>query len=578
MNGAGTQKRRSARLSAEGVEDVNEGQPPQKKTKVAGQTTVGTKTADGGPAVQGRKGKGKKVYDQVDDDDGFMFSKGSKKGKSAKANATTTAKSTTEAQAGAGATGKTGHDASAETAAPKTAKKTRRQMPSTPERDAADRTVRRSKRISNEHEQPQPEPQASPIRASHAKSHLNTKERSPSPEKARPVTVEKKRRRVVEAEGEGAERAVEEQRTARIALPFADTPVIKRNKEMRKASADMAAKSASAGGSRRTSSGMRGKRASSLMEEGKGSALPHPEVPTSEFYKHISADLTEPRRMRCLLGWCSNRALPPKPSAPTSRGPEAQMEFQALQAARVIQAELAQDLVSRGILSDWFSRDETADVKTTVKKAPNPRNVTNASKAEELEAELERLKQERAQWDALLSSTNLPTSPRKPSPESADPSTPALSPINPDLLSTPDRAIFAQLNNAPITETETDTPSQPLPTVTTVQSRLQTLTANLEFNVDALFHGVHALAALGETGDRLADRVLRESASVLEARESRKRELVAEAESKENGAGEGVRSSGVAVLDALRGLGRVLNEGAGDGGQQGLVGKGRDGR
>lgn len=396
------------------------------------------------------------VYDQVDDDDGFMFSKGSKKGKSAKANATTTAKSTTEAQAGAGATGKTGHDASAETAAPKTAKKTRRQMPSTPERDAADRTVRRSKRISNEHEQPQPEPQASPIRASHAKAQLNTKERSPSPEKARPVTVEKKRRRVVEAEGDGAERAVEEQRTARIALPFADTPVIKRNKEMRKASADMAAKSASAGGSRRTSSGMRGKRASSLMEEGKGSgefapesfalpvhfgfatdglldelqgreafdpflssplplftsgsqgdssqtprvhsadetfpppALPHPEVPTSEFYKHISADLTEPRRMRCLLGWCSNRALPPKPSAPTSRGPEAQMEFQALQAARVIQAELAQDLVSRGVLSDWFSRDESADVKTTVKKAPNPRNVTNASKAEELEAELER--------------------------------------------------------------------------------------------------------------------------------------------------------------------------------------------
>lgn len=402
------------------------------------------------------------VYDQVDDDDGFMFSKGSKKGKGAKASGTTAtpaAKPTAEAQAGAGANIKPAAETPAEAAAPKTAKKARRKMPTTPERDAADRTVRRSKRISSEHEQPQPEPQASPIRPSHAKSHQNTdaqaKDRSPTPEKVRPLTVEKKRKRFVEPDGDGGEHAVEE-RTERIALPFADTPVIKRNKEMRKASADMAAKSAAAGGSRRTSSGMRGKRASSLMDEGKGNgefvldsftvevgfgfaisggydrvqkdagtsglvplsprssvhssdgrgrpgplrarfadtassplALPHPEVPASEFYKHISADLTEPRRMRCLLGWCSNRALPPKPSAPISRTPEAQLEFQALQAARVIQAELAQDLVSRGILSDWFSRDESTDVKS-VKKAPNPRNVTNASKAEELEAELDR--------------------------------------------------------------------------------------------------------------------------------------------------------------------------------------------
>lgn len=61
-------------------------------------------------------------------------------------------------------------------------------------------------------------------------------------------------------------------------------------------------------------------------------ALPHPEVPTAEFYKHISAQLTEPTRMRCLLGWCGSRALPPKPDAPKESSKEANAEFQALQA------------------------------------------------------------------------------------------------------------------------------------------------------------------------------------------------------------------------------------------------------
>jgi hypothetical protein len=61
-------------------------------------------------------------------------------------------------------------------------------------------------------------------------------------------------------------------------------------------------------------------------------ALPHAEVPTREFFKHISADLTEPRRMRCLLGWCGTRAMPAKPDAPKESTSAASLEFQALQA------------------------------------------------------------------------------------------------------------------------------------------------------------------------------------------------------------------------------------------------------
>ena len=132
-------------------------------------------------------------------------------------------------------------------------------------------------------------------------------------------------------------------------------------------------------------------------------------MPTAEFYKHISADLTEPRRMRCLLGWCGTRALPPKPEAPKDSSQASSLEFQALQAgksglspgideadlkadidvARVIQAELSNDLVTNGTLSDWFSRDEAAPPAIPLRKAPNPRNIANTAKAEELERELE---------------------------------------------------------------------------------------------------------------------------------------------------------------------------------------------
>lgn len=276
-----------------------------------------------------------------------------------------------------------------EAPAPKTTqKKVRRRLPSTPERDAADRNVRRSKRLSNEGAPS--DNRASPHKPAHARSHAKH-DRSPSPEKARPLTVEKKRKRGVDG--------VEEEKIMRIQLPFADTPVIKRNKEMRKASAE--------NGHRRSSSGMRGRRASSLIDEGRGNgelqtkypdgvmarqacaasstalsrktqrtrfnsesgrpglstpplsdvhallreaasstinstppadnngdfpALPHSEVPAAEFYKHISAELTEPRRMRCLLGWCGTRTLPPKPDAPKDKTAASNSEFQALQA------------------------------------------------------------------------------------------------------------------------------------------------------------------------------------------------------------------------------------------------------
>ena len=54
-------------------------------------------------------------------------------------------------------------------------------------------------------------------------------------------------------------------------------------------------------------------------------ALPHKKVDTAEFYKHIAADLPEPRRMRQLLIWCGTRAMGDKPSGSRSEDESARL-------------------------------------------------------------------------------------------------------------------------------------------------------------------------------------------------------------------------------------------------------------
>ncbi|KAK3715971.1 hypothetical protein LTR37_006701 [Vermiconidia calcicola] len=571
MNGAGGYaKRRSARLSAEGAEG---NEAPMKKTRVQGAqsstSAVSTKGQDEDSGVASRKKR--KVYDE--DVDGFAFTK-SKRSKPTKAPAVRNSGPERASPV------KLPPAASTEDAEPKnTQRKTRRRLPTTPEREPAAKPIRRSKRLSNENEPTRQ--QTSPHKPAHARPHAKH-DRSPSPFNARPVTVEKKRQRTADG---GTE-----EKTMRIQLPFADTPIIKRNKEMRKASAETS--------HRRSSSGMRGRRASSLIDEGRGNeasellppaasnrsrscpelntqvsglstppssenvafrppeaialnsiaqetladdripttALPHSEVSSADFFKHISAEVTEPRRMRCLLGWCGTRALPAKPDAPTESTVGLNLEFRALQAARVIQEELSQDLTSKGILSDWFSRDDSVPPRIPLRKKPNPRNVANAAKAEELERELERLKKDRAEWDELIASAASPSaaSPSSPSKPHAEDDG-SLSPLHPELLDSPQRAILEQLQ-ALTTQSLTD-PSA-------IQQRLRDISENLEFTVDQFAHGVHALNTTKETAERLADRSLADAAGILEEREKDQ------------------RTNGKAVdpMSALRGLAKVLNK------------------
>jgi len=218
----------------------------------------------------------------------------------------------------------------------------------------------------------------------------------------------------------------------KIMLPFADTPVITRNKEMRKGSKE--------GGHRRSSTGLRGRRASSLIDSGmsngecglwllrsaehcekRGStdevaALPHSEVEVRNFFKYIEQSLPEPRRMKQLLTWCGSRALPDKPSGDV-KNVNAIMagEFTGTLGrkttrtdtvtARAIQQELIEELSNKPELSDWFSRvcerlptsgkhllicqqEDTAP--PPVIKKPNPQNDKNQATLEELEEEVKR--------------------------------------------------------------------------------------------------------------------------------------------------------------------------------------------
>ena len=101
-----------------------------------------------------------------------------------------------------------------------------------------------------------------------------------------PEEEEQERRVEVETAG-----AVED--TQKIALPFSDTPVIKRNKEFRRQASQ---------GHRRSSTGLRGRRASSLIESGSDGERTHHSnsivVPEQRGLTTIGS-VTTPRRASC---------------------------------------------------------------------------------------------------------------------------------------------------------------------------------------------------------------------------------------------------------------------------------------
>ncbi|RYO97724.1 hypothetical protein DL765_011101 [Monosporascus sp. GIB2] len=317
----------------------------------------------------------------------------------------------------------------------------------------------------------------------------------------------------------------------KIALPFSDTPIINRNKEMRRKT-----------GGRRSSLGMRGRRASSLIDNGH-SAIPHREVDPAEFYKHIEADgPSEPRRMKQLLTWCGERALAQKPRLGS-------LNSNAVLGARAIQDQLLKDFSSKSEFSDWFAREDAPRPPAIVK--PNPRNVEHDEKIVQLEERIKRLKEEKKTWQSLKKNLPPELPPLFPSPPpapSATPETSSSTQQQQQRLPIPDASLLDP-DEAEMLSSLTESTGALSLLERQTRDRVRALRAQLEFRVDRLADGVHKAERRVAAAGRQADQVLALSAARLRTREQKEKEAAGTAH--------------MPVMEVLRSLGRILPEGGG---------------
>jgi kinetochore protein Mis13/DSN1 len=463
------------------------------------------------PGSQSSSANTKLAYDE--DADGFQFSR---KTRSAKAQDQPQAVVTT---------------ASNNAIAPaRTKRKKDSLLGSTPEGEAPAQRRRRSARLSSDKEQSVPPPAQIPApaqkqkrkRKSNEEHQAETDHEASPPVPAAGLSIAKKR--------DGT----------KIALPFADTPVIKRNKEMRREK--------SKSQHRRSSTGLRGRRASSLIDSGTSNgrkifrtystksssrsaskamkwmslisedyyheniqqvqhantfwndvAVPHADVDSRDFYKHIEQSLPEPRRMKQLLTWNGTRALPEK----VNGGSGDADEMFAVEGARHMMEELLKDWANKSEMSDWFNREDDVSSAAIVKN-PNPHNSRMAEKVQELEAEVKRLQEDKKSWEALRSSNSASTE-RCPSK--------AVSEINAAMLDPSQASILTALNSS---EPDSITTNAGL---TDVSTRLEKINASLEPQIDLFADGIHKLSQYRVAAERVADRILGATATRLERRD-----------------------------------------------------------
>ncbi|KAI9015376.1 Mis12-Mtw1 protein family-domain-containing protein [Hyaloraphidium curvatum] len=176
-------------------------------------------------------------------------------------------------------------------------------------------------------------------------------------------------------------------RDAVMPIPVRDTPAIDRNKEMRNKNPN---------GPRRSSLGSRGRRCSTTLH---GLChIPHPDVSSSDFYRHIQDDLSEPQKMKQLLAWCAERAM----SAPPRRNRKDALAADLSQIRTELQNDFIEAIRSGKVNCSWvFRRNEPHEGQPPVIK-PNPKNVLNEKCLVKVEQTLSRLQKEAENWMELL--------------------------------------------------------------------------------------------------------------------------------------------------------------------------------
>jgi kinetochore protein Mis13/DSN1 len=283
-----------------------------------------------------------------------------------------------------------------------------------------------------------------------------------------------------------------------VPLPLTDTPMIRRNQEMRKSMANTA--------DRRSSLGLRGRRASSL---GNGfTAIPHPEIDPSNYIKHISAELPDPQRMKQLLAWCARRVADDfsKNKNPSS----SRTELNSIQLAEEIQKDLIQNIINSQIDLSWYRRQNESSKESDL--LPNPQNLENATKIDRYRENLDNIDHQISQWNKIL---------HKPSEQASDRSKAAGS----QYLNSQDQILYEQVS--------TDKPPYAADLAALAKTE-----GDLEFDVDKIRSATHQLRVLNEVTQRFMESLGEESASQFDGKRNRE-------------------SDDVSSLDILRTIGRL---------------------
>lgn len=261
-----------------------------------------------------------------------------------------------------------------------------------------------------------------------------------------------------------------------------DTPLVrKRNKEMREAK-----------GHRRSSLGLRGRRASSLSNG--FIAAPHPDVQPNDFYKHLDPEMIETQRMQQLLAWCSKCALSEK----RARGRDAQSNARA--AARVIEEDILADLTEKKLNVNWWDASEGTESTADVPKKPNPKNEDHKRKIEALERQLEQLNCEKKAWSEICEKEpeKIPRNQKEGG-------------IRPEAL---DAALLRPEEAAVIPRFENSDKA-----IGQIQDVMSKGRGSLEFKVDQFSHGMHKAQQYSLYAKGVTEKVLGKASSVLDVRQ-----------------------------------------------------------
>ncbi|KAF3169534.1 hypothetical protein TWF217_003176 [Orbilia oligospora] len=349
--------------------------------------------------------------------------------------------------------------------------------------------------------EPEPQPQIKPKSRSRTKNIENEKP-LPTPSARPPATTRKTKAQVLETPGRNAPKVRRSPRNAAseeelskeedgvggdkpLKVPLAaieDTPLVrKRNKEMREAK-----------GHRRSSLGLRGRRASSLSNG--FIAAPHPDVLPNDFYKHLDPEMIETQRMQQLLAWCSKCALSEK----RARGRDAQSNARA--AARVIEEDILADLTEKKLNVNWWDASEETESTADVPKKPNPKNEDHKRKIEALEKQLEQLNCEKKAWSEICEKApgKMPRSQKEGGMRPED--------LDVALLRPEEAAVIPKFENSD-------------KAIGQIQDVISKGCGSLEFKVDQFSHGMHKAQQYSLYAKGVTEKVLGTASSVLDVRQ-----------------------------------------------------------